>query len=178
MTTTHPDDNAYAVFSGEATLIFRRRLPGPVDRVWAYLADSELRGQWLASGDMEPRSDSSFELVWRNDDLSHSPSERPAGFPEVSRAICQLTEIDPPRMLRFTWPGVGDVTVQLQAVGDEVDLTLTHRGYPEGSMKVMLCAGWHTHLDILVARVRGVNSPSFWATWQALQREYEQRLAA
>ena len=32
------------------TLRMQRRLPGPIERVWSHLTDSDLRRQWLASG--------------------------------------------------------------------------------------------------------------------------------
>ena len=35
-----------------ATLKIERLLPGPIERVWAYLTESDLRRQWLASGEM------------------------------------------------------------------------------------------------------------------------------
>ena len=30
-------------------------LPGPIERVWRYLTESEARGQWLARGEMDLR---------------------------------------------------------------------------------------------------------------------------
>jgi uncharacterized protein YndB with AHSA1/START domain len=33
-----------------ATLQIQRLLPGPIDRVWAYLTQSDLRRQWMAPG--------------------------------------------------------------------------------------------------------------------------------
>ena len=38
----------YGVLTEPATLTLRRFLPGPVERVWAYLTQSDLRRQWLA----------------------------------------------------------------------------------------------------------------------------------
>lgn len=46
-----------------ATLKIERELPGPIERVWAYLTDSSLRRQWLASGDMSLQAGSTFEFV-------------------------------------------------------------------------------------------------------------------
>ncbi len=43
--------DAYGVVTDAATLTIERLLPGPVERVWDYLTRSELRRQWLASGD-------------------------------------------------------------------------------------------------------------------------------
>jgi uncharacterized protein YndB with AHSA1/START domain len=171
-------EHALGTFSEGSTLTIQRLLPGPVSKVWSYLTDSELRAQWLASGAMQSQSGTTFQLVWCNDRLSTSPSERPDGFPEESRATCELTEIDPPHKLRFTWPNVGDVTMLLEPAGDEVLLTLVHSGLGDRTMKVMVGAGWHTHLDILVARASGAKPPSFWSTWVSLRSEYDQRIAA
>jgi uncharacterized protein YndB with AHSA1/START domain len=43
---------AYGVLTEPATLKIQRLLPGPIERVWAYLTDSELRRRWLAAGEM------------------------------------------------------------------------------------------------------------------------------
>ena len=42
--------DAHGVLTEPATVEIRRLLPGPVERVWAYLTESELRRQWLAAG--------------------------------------------------------------------------------------------------------------------------------
>ncbi len=100
------------------TLRIQRSLPGPIERVWSYLTDSDLRRQWLASGTMSLQPGASFELVWRNDELSNSSAERPDGFEAESRATCQFVEVEPPRLMRYIWPGVGEVSIELEAVGE------------------------------------------------------------
>jgi len=168
----------YGVLNTPSTLTLERRLPGPIERVWAYLTDSDLRQQWLAAGAMTLQPGTTFELVWKNDELSASASERPEGFPAESRATCQITEVEPPRKLRFLWPGAGDVTFQLEPDGTDVILTVSHRQLPNRTMTVMVGAGWHMHLDILAARVAGASSPSFWSGWLQLRSDYERRVAA
>ena len=37
------------------TIRFERLLPGPIERVWAFLTESEKRKLWLAAGDFELR---------------------------------------------------------------------------------------------------------------------------
>lgn len=169
--------SSFGVITAPATLTLRRTLPGPIERVWSYITNSELRQQWLAAGTLNAQAGSSFDLVWRNDDLSASAAERPAGFPEESRATCLVTEADPPRKLGFHWPGVGDVTFELQPVGnDEVVLTVTHRQLADRQMTLMVGAGWHMHCDILAAQIAGVQAPSFWQGWVRLRDEYDRRL--
>lgn len=160
------------------TLKIQRRLPGPIERVWSYLADSELRRQWLASGTMNLQPGASFELVWRNDELSSSAAERPDGFTAESRATCQFVSVEPPRHMRYTWPGVGEVSIELEAVGDEVMLTLTHRQLVGEGLILNVCAGWHAHLARLIALVEGHTPPSLWSTWKRLRKDYEAQLCA
>jgi hypothetical protein len=42
----------------------------------------------------------------------------------------------------------------------------------------MVGAGWHMHLDILVARMRGGEPEPFWGGWSRLKNEYERRVPA
>jgi len=166
----------HAQLTAPDTLVLRRHLAASAECVWAHLTDSDLRERWLAAGTMVLQPGSPFELVWRNDALSASSSERPAGFPAESRATCVLTEVVPLRTLRFTWPDVGDVRFDLAPDGDGVLLTVTHRRLADRAMALLVGAGWHMHLDILVARVEGTTPASFWAGWARLRAEYDQRL--
>ncbi len=167
-----------AQVTGGDTLHMTRRLPGPIDRVWAYITDGELRRQWLASGTMKQAQGAHFELVWRNDDLSASADERPEGFAPEYRATCEILEIDPPRMLRYVWPDTGEVTFELEAQGPSATLlTVTHRRLSGQALVLNVCAGWHAHIDLLEAVVGGEPPPSLWSTWKALRVRYEKALS-
>lgn len=178
MSTIQVDPSPFGSLTSPTTLRLQRTLPGPIERVWAYLTDSSLRQQWLAAGAMSLTPGASFELVWRNDELSQSASERPAGFPEESRAVCQVTEVEPLRKLSFHWPGAGNVTLELDPFGDQVVLTVTHSQLPDRNMSVLVGAGWHMHCDILAARLTGVTPASFWQGWARLRDDYERRVPA
>src|SRR6185436_8555320 len=115
---TNPD--AYGTLIEPTTLKIQRMLPGPIERVWAYLIDSELRRKWLAAGSMELKPGAPFELVWRNDELTDPPGKRPDGFSEEHRMASRIVEADPPRKLVFTWDGSGDVSIELEPRGDKV----------------------------------------------------------
>ena len=178
MTQTPTDDTPFGVLTSPSTLVLKRTLPGPVERVWSYLIDSDLRQQWLAAGTLKPQRGATFELVWRNDELSDSPSERPEGFGAEHRATCQVTEVEPLRKLGYHWHGVGDVTFELEPVGGDVVLTVTHRQLADRKMTLMVGAGWHTHCDLLVARMRGTQAGSYWTNWVRLRNEYDRRIPA
>ena len=174
--TTRPD--AYGELIEPTTLRIQRLLPGPIERIWAYLTDSELRSKWLAAGAMEMKVGAPVELVWRNDELNDPPSKRPADFPEEHRMQSRITELDPPRKLAITWGESGAVSFELDPQGSEVLLTVIHRRVPDRANLLKVAAGWHMHLDVLVAHARGKQPEPFWDGWSRLQKEYDRRLPA
>lgn len=170
--------DAYGTLIEPATLRIQRLLPGTVDRVWAYLTEGELRRQWLAAGRMEMKVGSTFELVWRNHELTDPPGKRPPGFAEEHRMQSRIVALDPPRRLTMTWQGGGDVTFELEPRGSKVLLTVTHRRLTDRAVLMKVGPGWHTHLDVLAARLAGNEPEAFWDTWSRLQKDYEKRLPA
>ncbi|MGE0315333.1 MAG: SRPBCC family protein [Lautropia sp.] len=174
--TMQPD--AYGVLTEPATLTIRRLLPGPIERVWNYLTDSDLRRQWLAAGQMEMRVGAPVELVWRNDELGDAPGERPPGFSAEHRLQSEILELDPPRRLAISWGDTGGVSFDLQPRGDRVLLTVVHRRLPDRDTMLMVGAGWHAHLDVLAARMGGTPCAPFWDAWRRLRADYATRLPA
>ncbi len=170
--------DAYGVLTEPATLTIQRFLPGSMERVWAYLTQSDLRRQWLAAGEMEMTVGAPVELVWRNGELSNPPGERPAGLPEEHRLQSRITELDPPRKLAITWGSTGGVSFELEPEGDGVMLTVTHRRLPDRATLLNVSAGWHMHLDVLAARMEGHAPEPFWDGWSRLRKEYDRRIPA
>jgi len=170
--------DAYGVLTEPATLTIQRFLPGPIERVWAYLTESDLRRQWLAAGEMEMKVGAAFTLVWRNAELNNPPSQRPEGFPEQHSLESRITELDPPRKLAITWGRSGGVSFELEPKGKKVLLTLIHRRLPDRETLLKVSAGWHMHLDVLAARATGKEPAPFWDGWSRLQKEYDRRLPA
>jgi uncharacterized protein YndB with AHSA1/START domain len=170
--------DAYGTLIEPTTLKIQRLLPGPVERIWGYLTDSDLRRKWLAAGAMDMKVGAPFELVWRNNELTDPPGKRPAGFGDEHRMQSRITELDPLRKISFTWDGSGDVSFELEARGEKVLLTVTHRRLANRETMLKVGPGWHMHLDVLVASVTGKKSEPFWDGWLRLQKEYEARLPA
>ena len=167
---------AYGALSEDATLTLERLLPGSIDRVWAYLTESDLRRQWLAAGTMDMGVGAPFELVWRNRELSENPGQRPEGFGEEHRLQSEITELGPPHRLAISWGSTGGVVFELEPVGDMVRFTVTHRRIPDRSIMLNVSAGWHAHLGVLAARLAGEEPEPFWDRWVALKAEYANRL--
>jgi len=168
----------YGVLTEPATLKIQRLLPGPIERVWAYLTESDLRRKWLAAGEMQMKVGAAFELVWRNNELTNPPGRRPEGFGDEHRMQSRITELDPPRKLTIAWGNGGDVSFELEPKGGKVLLTVIHRRLPDRGTMLMVGAGWHMHLDVLAARVSGAEPAPFWDGWTRLKQDYDRRLPA
>lgn len=175
---------SYAKLVAADTVRFERILPGPIERVWAFLTESDKRAQWLAAGVMELQVGGGVELVFRNSDLTENddpPPEKYAGYGAESRMHGRITACEPPRLLAYTWggesgSGASEVRFELGAQGDEVRLLLTHARLPNREQMLSVAGGWHTHLDILVDRLDGRVPTGFWATHTRLETEYAQRI--
>jgi uncharacterized protein YndB with AHSA1/START domain len=169
--------SAYGELTDPVSVRIERMLPGPIERVWAYLTESDQRAQWLASGDMKLTAGAPVEFVWRNDDLSGGGEHRPEGVPEVRRMQCAVVHVDAPRLLVIRWGESGsEVSFELEPQGSEVKLTLIHRRLPDRANLLGVSAGWHAHLELLMARLNGTEPPLFWKTWSELRAEYDRRL--
>ena len=170
----------FGVVTAARTVRMERVLPGPIERVWAYLTDSEKRGRWLAAGPMELRVGGQVELTFRNSDLSSHAGPPPDKYQKQEGASVQgrITRCDPPRLLSYTWGEESEVTFELSPQGEDVLLVLTHRRLRDRTMMVMVGSGWHAHLDILIDRLHGREPRPFWSTHARLEAEYEKRLPA
>ena len=169
-------DADYATLLAPDTVHLERLLPGPIERVWAHLADGDLRRRWLAAGDMPAHAGGTFELTWRNDELTTPPGHRPDGFDAEHRMASTVTVFDPPHRLAFTW-GPGDVTFTLEPRADRVLMTIVHRGISDHRNVLMIGPGWHAHADVLAALLDDETPAPFWDHWTQLREEYRQRLS-
>lgn len=176
----------YGRFIEPGTIQFVRRLPGPVDRVWKYLTDSVLRGKWLASGEMDLSVGGEVELVFNHDNLSPYPDPAPEKYKDVAGVSTMrgiVTEVDPPRLLSYTWnedSGTdSEVTFELKPQDDDtVLLVLTHRRLGDNrELLIGVAAGWHTHLRILFDRLAGRVPDPFWSEHMKKEGEYSELLS-
>ena len=122
---------------------------GPDRARLGYLTESDLRRQWLASGEMEMKVGATFEFIWRNSELIDPPGERPEAARRAPDAG-GITELDPPRKLAITWGSTGGVTFELEPRGDEVLLTVAASPL-RTARPLNVSGGWHTASRVLVA---------------------------
>jgi uncharacterized protein YndB with AHSA1/START domain len=107
-----------AKFIRESAVRFERLLPGPIERVWEFLIDTKRLPGWYGNGAIEPRVGGAVSFM-------------------DGHIKGTITHWNPPRKLSYTWnvfgPGDTDspypesyLTLELEARGEDVLLTLTH----------------------------------------------------
>jgi uncharacterized protein YndB with AHSA1/START domain len=174
----------HATVVGSGAVRFDRLLPGPVERVWAYLTESDKRARWLAAGTIEPRVGTSFEFRFDHAGLSPEIVPTPERFRRYDGGLVtrhEVTRFEPPHVLGLTWgggsEGPSEVVIELSQEGDRVRLVLIHRRLGGPGAMANVAGGWHTHLAILADRLEGRTPPSFWRLFEGVEETYAQRLA-
>jgi uncharacterized protein YndB with AHSA1/START domain len=56
----------YVTFPEPRTIRIERLLPGPIERVWAFIYEPEKRAQWFAGGIIEPKVEGDAELIFNH----------------------------------------------------------------------------------------------------------------
>ncbi|MFD0895325.1 SRPBCC family protein [Luteolibacter ambystomatis] len=173
--------SAYGTIVEPGVVRFERLLPGPIERVWEFLTDSEKRGLWLASGPMELHAGGNLTWRFHHADLSSVPEETPEKYRDESggcthHMIAKVTRCEPPHVLAFTWPGDGtesEVTFELHERQEKVLLILTHRRLADRKEMQDVSGGWHSHLRVLADRLEGREPGPFWGPHMETEKAYE-----
>ena len=179
-----PAADAYAQPIGVDAIRIERLLPGPRERVWRYLTEPELRRRWLAGGGFDLRDGGAVELLFHNNALTPNDDPPPAEFAShggESRLSGTILACDEPSLLAFTWgtdPDASHVRFELADEGDKVRLTVTHSRVAKPGMVTSVSAGWHTHLDLLVAALENREPDGFWRSLAKVHPFYKQRASA
>jgi uncharacterized protein YndB with AHSA1/START domain len=149
-----------ATITDRSALRFVRHLPGPIERVWAYLTDPKFLPDWFSEGVVADRvgGEVRFEIG----------------------ATGRVTAYEPPHLLEYTWNEeeascgpVADALVrwELSHEGSGVRLTLTHIRLPENEV-LAHGAGWHAFLERLAACVDGRDPEPIEDLFARLRAEY------
>lgn len=165
-----------------AELKFERLFDAPVDLVWRYIVDPELRARWFMGGAIDPRPGGAIEMVMDHRNLSDGPSETPEKYrPFIgTRWTERIIAIDPPRSIAFTWDEgkSGEVTIMLHAEGQRTRLVLHHTGLNGRDDAVNFGGGWLSHLAVLERRVAQAPVDDFWALHAAAEAAVADGLGA
>jgi uncharacterized protein YndB with AHSA1/START domain len=168
----------FGTVAGTGTFRITRILPGPIERLWAYLTDPEKRRIWFGAGPMELRVGGRVGLQFRFDELS--AEKTPPDKTKECDVNGRVTRCDPPRLLGYTWgdgPEASEVTFELSPHGRDVLLVITHRRLGDRGTMIGVASGWHTHLGLLTDHLHGKRTRPFWSTKMRMAAEYERRLA-
>jgi uncharacterized protein YndB with AHSA1/START domain len=135
-----------AQFTHAHMVRFERVLPGPIEKVWAVLTDTQWLPGWYGAGTIEPQVGGKIELMGGH----------------IKGVV---TQWNPPQRLAYTWNvyNPGDtvspypesyLTLTLASSGNDVALTLEHLPVLERFVKLN-AMGWHTYLDMVAAAAHG-----------------------
>ena len=157
------------------TVRLERLLPGPVERVWAFITESDKRAKWLCAGEFDLRVGGRVRLQFDNSRLPNEgatpPEYKGRGMGQFEGVITRL-ELN--RVLAHTWTWNGgdtEVTYQLAPRGNDVLLTIVHRRLGKDLVPAVM-GGWDVHSGILEDLLNGVEPRPFWKTHSRLEKEY------
>jgi uncharacterized protein YndB with AHSA1/START domain len=169
-------ENSRSTLIKPSTIRFERLLPGPIERVWAYLTESDKRATWLAAGEFDLRVGGRIELHFDNESLTDETAPPGAMGAGKHSAEGKITRLEPPRLLAHTWSwqgGESEVTYELTPKGKDVLITIHHKLPDEPGIKVAVGGGWAVHAGILADRLGGVKPRPFWSTHARSMKEFE-----
>jgi uncharacterized protein YndB with AHSA1/START domain len=178
--------NEYGEVLEDGTLRFSRTLPGPIERVWAWLIEPDKRALWLCGGETGAAPGEPIVLAFDNSTLTpHADDLPPEKYNDVGGAVSfegEITAIEPPHLLAFTWPDrdgpPGVVTIRLEEAGDNVRLVLTHNGITRAEDIIGASGGWHVHLQIFADKLENKVPEPFWSSHTEAEAAYEKRFAS
>jgi uncharacterized protein YndB with AHSA1/START domain len=175
--------NDYGELLDENTVKFERLLPGPIERVWRFLTESDKRARWLCAGDVETQVDGRVDMHFHNKSLSNEDDiPRPEKYKDMPEQISfsgTVTRCEPPHVLHHTWEfdeENSEVCYELRKEGDQVRLILIHRRLETPKIVLDVSGGWHTHLNLLVDVLEERRLRPFYTMQEQYGSEYRKRL--
>jgi len=150
--------------TGDGVVIrFERRLPYPIERVWRALTESSEVSQWLAGMDGEATAGATLHMRFGPEDI------------EVDWRVLRA---EPPHVLEIVDAGLAGTAStlrwELAPDGAGCRLVFTQR-IPGEADGFGTCTGWHIHLDLLEAMLRGEAVTYKVPHDDALEAEYRAR---
>lgn len=160
------DRNGTLEINGDqATMVFVRRLPYPVETVWAAITDPARRALWFGDTTIDARTGGTIEMM---------PNDPPAP-PEMKRMTGRILVWDPPHVLAHEWrQGIvedGVVRYELAEDGAGTVLTFTHSGLGVRNAHGFI-PGTHAYLDRLEAAVAGERPPLWGERYREVAGRY------
>ena len=112
----------------QGTVRLERLLPGPIERVWAYLTESDKRATWFAGGTFELRVDGRADLHFDHSNISSEKSPPDEHKNMKSDWVCRITRLEPLRLLSYTFDPAGPESEERYAALRKLLSTLPRPG--------------------------------------------------
>jgi uncharacterized protein YndB with AHSA1/START domain len=140
---------------------FERHLKHSVEKVWASITEPEMLGKWLAAAKVDLREGGHLELSF---DLT-----------EGNAFTGKITELKQHDVFEFEW---GTELVRFELYPEEGGCLLVLKQIFEKVSKQtpMDLAGWHEHLNVLIAGLSGQPTLFSYANWETIHQKYAQVL--
>ncbi|MDG4825375.1 SRPBCC family protein [Asanoa sp. WMMD1127] len=156
-----------------ATMTFRRRLPYPIDAVWAAITDPAERAIWFGATTIDARPGGTITMM---------PDDPPAA-PEAKEMTGRILTWQPPTgagartaVLEHEWRQRivedGVVRYELTEDGDGTVLVFTHRGLSVRNAQGFI-PGTHAFLDRLGAHLAAEEIPAWGRLYGELAPAYQ-----
>jgi uncharacterized protein YndB with AHSA1/START domain len=157
------------------TVRLERLLPGPVERVWAYITESDKRAKWFCAGALDLRLGGKVRLEFDNNSLTREKIP-PEKYKDVQNKKFDgvITRLEPMRLLAHTWTwdsGDTEVTYELTPRGKDVLLVIVHSRVPQQAGTSVM-SGWDVHTGILADVLEGKEPRPLWSTIAKLEKQY------
>jgi uncharacterized protein YndB with AHSA1/START domain len=153
---------------GRDVIRFERRIPHPVERVWAALTSPRELIAWWGDAEVDLREGGRFAMRWLNTDDE--------GRSVVMEAT--ITRLEPPRLLETEGDMHGVLRWELEPDGGGTLLRFSSTLELPEEFRTQTIAGWHYHLDALAEALEGrevdlVELPN--ERWEKIHAEYVAR---
>ena len=161
-------DGEFMADGAGGVLSFERRLPRPIEKIWAALTIPERVTDWCSGGaEIDLRLGGVFRILWPND---------------MGVMDGVITQLDPPRLLEYSWyePTVkvppSKVRWTLTPDGDGCRLRLEHIFTDVDGMSVTeFAGGWHDIIDQIVGASDGVAAELNVGGYKTFQAGYAEK---
>lgn len=148
-------------------LVLERHLDAPMERVWQFIVDPDLRARWFMAAPDDLRPGGTIGLTMDHDRLSDQVVPTPSQYRDfIGQSWTErILAFEPPHRIVFTWEqgAAGEVEICLFAEGTGTRLVLTHSRLRGREDAIDFGSGWHSHLAALARRAAGEGVADFWA---------------
>ena len=174
--------NNYGEILESGGLRFERLLPGPIERVWSWIADGDKREHWLSGGGTATHAGQKIDFTFQHQNLTPHDETYPEKYKEIEDGIEYQVEViacEAPVYMAWYWPAEDGMNVKIEITlkpeGDQVRLILVQHGDVSADHLIGSSAGWHVHLGIMIDKLSGETPKPFWREHEAKCAEYEAR---